>query len=315
MSDIKTLYGGDVQLKFSEGNHRYTVSTDGGKVWDIKKGVTTILGATLNKPALMLWPLNEAMKSLGARMVCTDQEKQIWEWTLDNDIVVNTIKIQAAATAHRKRSDKGKDVGHLAHSLVEDYLNAQLNSTSAGNTLTDDKQALAAFRAFKGWFEATQPKVLGVEQIVFSRENDVAGTFDCLLEIDGKVVLGDLKTTNASRDAPQGVYPEMFLQLGAYAQAYLEEKRAVFTYEAEGTKWDWQGFASYTSTTRADKKAGAILDDLAIINAGKTGDLNVVYASELGLSVQDCIDAWLRVLNTYKFLQPLSKQIKERGKK
>ena len=37
------------------------------------------------------------------------------------------------------------------------------------------------------------------------------------------MILGDIKTTNASRQAPLGVYPEMFLQLGAYANAHLEE--------------------------------------------------------------------------------------------
>lgn len=128
MSKIVEMYGGDVLLRFQEGNHRYDVSVDGGKVWDIKKGVTTVLGVVLNKPALMLWPLNEAMKSLGAKMVCTDQETQKWEWVLDGEVVVNTIKIQAAATAHRRKSDKGKDSGHAVHSLVEEFLRKEMEN-------------------------------------------------------------------------------------------------------------------------------------------------------------------------------------------
>ena len=141
-----------------------------------------------------------------------------------------------------------------------------------------------SFNAFVKWYrQQSSIKPLGVEQIVYSKKHDVAGTFDCLLEIDGKTVLCDLKTTNPSRDAPLGVYPEMFLQLGAYAQMYKEE-------------------------------SGKEPHDLAIINASKTGELNVVYASELGLSVQDCIDAWVRVLDTWKFLRPLSRKLKERKK-
>lgn len=126
MSDLRRLYNGQVLLRFESSSHRYTVSTDGGTFWDTKTGVTTILSAVLNKPALLLWPLNEAMKSLGARMICTDQEKQIWEWVIDGEVVINTIKIQAAATAHRKRSDKGKGSGHAVHSLVEEFLRKEM---------------------------------------------------------------------------------------------------------------------------------------------------------------------------------------------
>lgn len=282
MSVIKELYDGQVLLRFSEGTHRYDVSVDGGKTWDIKQGVTTTLGKVLAKPALLLWPLNEAMKSLGAKMVCTDQEKQIWEWTLDSEVVVNTIKIQAAATAHRKKSDTGKSTGHETHALIENYLRSIGGLQEGAMTAEFSPQSLKAFNAFQKWYESqTSISIIEVERILFSRKYDIAGTTDAILKIDGKTVLTDWKTTNASRDAPLGIYSEAYLQLGAYAQAYIEE-------------------------------TGLKLDDLAIGNASKTGEFNIIYASELGLSVEDCIKAWLRVLGTFRFLQPLAKQLKEK---
>lgn len=169
-----------------------------------------------------------------------------------------------------------------------------------------------SFNAFVKWYRSLpNVKPLGVEQIVFSRKYDVAGTFDCLLEIDGKVVLCDLKTTNISRDAPLGVYPEMYLQLGAYAQAYIEERGPRVYLDGVEVKVEPGGIIEYKGKHPV-VTPHILIDDLAIINAGKTGNLNVVYASELGLSVEDCIKAWLRVLGTFRFLQPLAKQIKER---
>jgi hypothetical protein len=141
-------------------------------------------------------------------------------------------------------------------------------------------QANKAFTAFKEWY-TSQPKIkpLSVEQICYSKHFDFAGTWDGMFEIDGKVILYDLKTTNASRTAPLGIYPEMFLQLGGYSFAHREE----FPLEN--------------------------IDDLMIVRIGKDGILNTLKASEIGLSVEDCENRFIDLLKIYKFMTPLAKQL------
>src|SRR5258706_9744366 len=83
--------------------------------------------------------------------------------------------------------------------------------------------ATNAFGAFVTLFSTVRPGILASEQVIFSPTYRYAGTYDALLEIDGKRYIVDFKTTNAGRKAPQGIYPEYFIQLGAYALAREEE--------------------------------------------------------------------------------------------
>lgn len=144
-------------------------------------------------------------------------------------------------------------------------------------------EAAKAFEAFKKWYKS-QPsiKVLAVEEICYSKNHDYAGTWDGMMELEGKVILFDLKTNNASQTAPLGVYPEHFLQLGAYSLAHLEENPL------------------------------ETIDDLCIIRVGKDGKLNTLRSSELGLSIKQCQEAFIAALNIYKFMTPLSKQLREK---
>lgn len=276
----RQLYGGDIELIFSPNSrNRYLVNmADGTTVYP--PGVTTILSKVLAKEALMMWPLNMATN-----------------WLKDNCLnqVLTELHLEEARRAHVKKSDKGKDVGTEVHEAIEQILNITARTGQYEKTdivEVQSPEAEKALKAFRNWLLDTAPRVLAAEEIVYSLQHHYSGTFDALLEIDGKVVLADVKTTNASKDAPLGIYPEYFLQLGAYSLAYTENERC----------------------TNGDDMWGEIanpIDDIMVINASKTGKLSTLRASELGLSVCNCEDAWMDVLRTYKFLEPLKRQIKE----
>lgn len=255
------LYDSSVTVAFNNNaRNRYMVTI--GEESHSPVGVTTILNKVLAKEALMLWPLNLAinyLKTVNPSGILTDTD---WNEMLE-----------VASKLHTVRSDKGKDIGTLVHQAIETYLKE--------GEVVAEPDAVKPVVAFVDWFEGQKIKVLGVEQITYSKEHDYCGTFDCLLEIDGKAVLCDIKTSNASRTAPLGIYPEHFLQLGAYSKAFSEEL------------------------------PGKKIDDLMIINCSKTGVLSTLKASEVGLSVKECEDAWLNVLRTYRFLEPLKRTIKE----
>ena len=249
-----SLYNDTITIHFNpDSRNRYTLETGGTPV-----GVTTILGS-LAKPGLALWPMYEALD---------------WLKNKPEDY-------EGAEKAYLIKSDKGKDVGTEVHSAIELYLAGE--PYPLGNKLSElSKEAFGAYEAFRGWFNQTKPKVLATEQIIYSKELDYAGTFDALMDIDSQVVLVDIKTTNTSRSAPLGIYPEYLLQLGAYALAHHEE------------------FPEQR------------IDDLMIVRVGKDGVLNVLRASELGLKVSELENTFKQLVGVYKFLKPLEIKLKER---
>jgi hypothetical protein len=248
------LYGGQINIEFNNlARNRYVVMEDGHS----PVGVTSLL-QILNKPALMTWPMFEAIAYLK----------------------INVGDYEGAAKAYLTKSDKGKDVGTEVHKAIELYLGGK--PYPLGNQLYGlSKEAFGAYEAFKNWFNLVKPKVLATEQIIYSKQCDYAGTYDALLEIDGQVVLCDVKTTNASRTAPLGIYPEYFLQLGAYALAHHEENP-----EQQ-------------------------IDDVMIIRVGKDGVLNTLRASELGFKLSYLEDTFKQLVQVYRMVTPLSKQLSE----
>jgi len=179
-----------------------------------------------------------------------------------------------------KRADQGKDIGSLVHSMVEHYLKSSIEGTSRPEPLDfsdvdpkDMKMAQKAFMSFKKWWSGLSNRsVMAVERPIYSRQMKYAGTFDLLVEIDGKTYLLDLKTTNASKKAPLGVYAENFLQLGGYSHALTEEQ-------------------------------GTLIDDVGIIRVGKDGKLHIVTAKDLGFTVEACERAFAFAVRLHDFLE------------
>jgi hypothetical protein len=222
------------------------------------KGVTTILGATLSKD-LMDWAVSCAMIYLEAKIP-----------------VVTKADLEVAAVEYVRLRDAGGSTGSEAHELVETFLKE--GSVNIGEASQEAKNALSAFMR---WHENVKPKVLATEENIYSAEFNFAGTYDALMEMDGKVYLCDMKTSNISRKAPQGIYAEYFVQMGAYALAHNEQR----DYEL--------------------KNGGSKLvqiDDLMVISAKKNGALDVVRASDLGLSVADCEELFRKVIGIYRFM-------------
>lgn len=232
------------------------------KVNDVLKptGVTTILGQTLAKD-LMDWAVSCAIDYLKERVP-----------------VVTVADLEVAAKEYTRKRDSGAGTGTEAHALVETFL----KGNKPDKTGTYSVEAINAYNAFVKWFAETQPEVLNVEEVVYSQKYEYAGTYDCMLRIDGKNYLCDLKTTNASRKAPKGVYAENFTQLGAYAGAHEEQRQ-------------WE-----------EENGGSTLvkiDDLMVISAKKNGAMDIITASDLELTVEECTDRFNDIVGIFKFMK------------
>lgn len=213
--------------------------------------------------------------------------KDLMQWAADCAVeylreklpVITEQDLVEATKAYTVKRDAGGSTGSEAHALVEAYLKGTKTAASAGAS----PEAVNAFSAFKQWFEAAKPEVLNVEEVIYSREFKYAGTYDCMLKIDGKTYLCDLKTTNVSRKAPNGVYAENFIQLGAYAAAHEEQRKV-------------------------DKDLPKI-DGLMVISAKKNGKLDIATENSVGLGLEDCMTMFKRVFNLYQFMQYTTKQL------
>lgn len=139
----------------------------------------------------------------------------------------------------------------------------------------DVKQASAAFEQFTAWWNTARPVLVGTEELVYSKEHNIAGTYDGLIRIDGKLVLCDWKTSNASTSkaaaSPEGVYYSYMIQSAIYALAHME-------------------------------MGGDAIEDLLIVSARKDGGFSLVYASELGLSMADLLDWAKAVITCFQFI-------------
>lgn len=233
------------------------------------KGVTTILGKVLAKD-FVGWALD-----------CME------DYLTEKLPVITAEDLKEGKLESTRRRDSGAGTGSEAHALVEHFLKAKVAGQEPA-VASGTPEALNAYNAFVKWFETAKPEVIGVEEVIYSEEYGYAGTYDCMLKINGKVYLCDLKTTNSSRQAPQGIYPEYFIQLGAYALAHDEQRQ-------------WEH--AKTGTTLLP------IEGLMVISCKKNGKLDIMTEEEIGLTLNDCKAMFKKVINLYTFLDFVGKKL------
>lgn len=309
----KEFYNGEVLVTYLDKAHRYYVQDkqpDGS--WGKKtlvKGVTTIKDGTLEKKGLMTWPMGLALSELfgfynfkneeGEKMLGFSQKNgggTLWDGdnlhAFSKEHVLPLVK--SASEAWMRKKKQGADIGSIVHDAIEQYITgtpfeitlerykegqefetpedeAVWDKTAAGEVA----MANLAFEQFKKWWEANKPEIIGTEELIYSRKNGFCGTYDLHALIAGRRVRADYKTSNASSSreaaAPQGVYYDFFVQLGGYEAAAQE---------------------------MGEKPS----DDLLVVSARKDGSFDTIFASDVGLTVQDCVDWWNSVCVAYKLM-------------
>lgn len=201
-SERYELYGGQVVLVFEPGRHTYHAEIDGQKNRCVS--VTGITGI-LNKPALVYWSANVGAEA-AAELLTPGM-------TIDE---INKAEIcQAIRSAHRQKASTTADIGTQVHEWIEAYIDSSfgLCDSPADPVNEHIKNSVNQFLA---WEEENEVEWLVAEQRIYSRKYGYAGTMDSEAIVKGKFTLVDLKTGS-------GIYPEMFMQVAAYAKARQEE--------------------------------------------------------------------------------------------
>lgn len=180
--------------------HKYEL--DGKEV----KGVTTLLGGGMPKPALPYW---------AAKMVA--------EYVADNFNNLDTFlsRDREAAIKHMKmvpwtERDKAAARGTDVHAIAETIIHGGSSEVNA--------EIVDYVNGYVSWLDAWEVVPVLTEKTIANRTHWYAGTFDAILTFKsgpyaGKTYMCDWKTSKA-------VYGEMAMQLVAYAKAefYLDEE-------------------------------------------------------------------------------------------
>lgn len=103
--------------------------------------------------------------------------------------------IQNAKNAWRRTRDSAAEKGTSAHFYIEEYV-----KTGAALALPDDKEIVNCLDNFFKWEKKYNVKWLASEIQVGSLKYVFAGILDALIEIDGKIVLLDYKTSSSIKD-------------------------------------------------------------------------------------------------------------------
>lgn len=327
----KVLYNGKVKIDYKDKAHRYyarmrenwELPVEDAKAWGkimYPKGTTTLLGDTLEKKGLMQWPKNVALRELfGFYAGFTgDNGKEIpagfskgvgtmWKENLIMGISAEDALplIESAAKGWQRKQKKGADIGSVVHDAIEhfvtnqpfdiaeqylwnikecEYETEEAREEAIKEMPEDVAMATQAFLQFQIWWEKMNPELLGAEDLVYSLEHNICGTFDGLIKIDNKTILCDWKTSNAYKDAPEGVSYDYFIQSAIYAMAWME-------------------------------MGNDPIDDLMIVSCRKDGQFSTVSASELGFTVQECINWAKAVIVCYRAAEKAKVALLERAPK
>jgi hypothetical protein len=308
------------------------------------KGTTTLLGDTLEKKGLMTWPLGLAMRELFGFYNFTNDEGEkmtgfskdigtLWEdgklLHIDQETVLPIVK--SASEAWQRKQKKGADIGSIVHDAIEHYIKEEpfdiheqynwaikeawplpepgeedLWETERNKAFDeaplDVEMATKAFLRFERWWLTVRPILHGAEDLLLSVSHKplIVGTYDADLGVPiehhprpemfkGKTHVRcttDWKTSNASKSkeaaAPEGVYYSYFIQ-----DAIYEMMRREMGLEPA--------------------------DDLLVVSARKDGEFSLIYASELGLTVDECLGWAEAVILCHRLMDKSKKALLAHG--
>lgn len=203
---------------------------DDARLWS----VTTLIGV-LDKPALLYWAAEQtalaaiaSAKSLPARV--------------EEDGVETTVKwLRDARFRKPKDALSATALGTVAHRCFELWslegvrptpaeveqlvaMEGGAHFTKAGVKGEAATLAKMLDQFDRGWLQRFSPSYEATEVTVFNPDFGYAGTLDTIVSVDGRLLIGDYKTSRKSVDGQgkaTGPYPEVALQLAAYRHAPL----------------------------------------------------------------------------------------------
>lgn len=209
--------------KFSEGKHIHTFKGEP------LMGTTTLIHTVL-PPQLTWWASGMALKGLGwqnPKYVKTEERIDAIEaWMEENrEKFTNPIlwdeHLQLCYRAHDDNKKEAGEGGTIIHNDIEIAIKEAI--TNNLGHLREEEYSNEAVERFAQWGRGK--RFIYSEVHVFSEFLWLGGIVDLVYEDDGKLYIGDIKTSKS-------IYPSHFIQEGLYD---LQQGENGF-YDAEGNK-------------------------------------------------------------------------------
>ena len=194
--------------RFNKERHLHQILI--GEDWKNLTGCTTIL-SVLAKPALIQWAANQAVDYIKESLCPGWDNTKSWKWL--KETIEKTF--EEARKAHTKRKEKSGDYGTKVHEGIELVILRAIQDNK-GYIKKKEKSDEKSVQNFIDWAVSNKVKFLDTEKNVYSEKLFLGGIIDLVCEIDGKVWIGDIKTSKS------GIYPENFAQIAGY-QLMLQE--------------------------------------------------------------------------------------------
>lgn len=200
-----TLYGGEVKVKFYPNSHTYKVTDEKyGLVDQRVKGVTTYIGIKDKSAPLVSW----ATELAGTYLLDL----------LESGEAITPEHIAKSMGLHTEKKEEAADIGTRTHEWCEYFIKHQLGRPGYEKEpeLPTDQAMLLGVDSFLEFITQHNVEFINSERIVYSRKNQYIGTMDFEAIVDGKMAVGDFKTSN-------GLYNSVLQQMSAYQAAAEEE--------------------------------------------------------------------------------------------
>jgi len=189
--------------------------------------VTTIIGKTLAKPALVGWTYRETRDYIsGAVSTLVDlgtDPADIVDCLADSDWLEEYLK------SNRLRpQDTTKDAmerGHIGHALLEHLGSAYLEedeetAQKVAQEALNSETSSGWDKGIAAWWLDRNPRVVASEKVLVSLKHGFCGSVDLIWRNDKEqLIVTDLKT----RGVGKGVYESDHIQCGAYKLAWEEQ--------------------------------------------------------------------------------------------
>lgn len=217
--------------------------------------------------------------------------------------------VVSASENHNRKKKKGADIGSVVHDAIEHFIKQlpfdiaeqylwsikdneyefEADRVEALEKFEEDvKCATLAYEQFVKWWTETSPVLHGAEDLLYSIKHHVCGTYDGDISIQAQHhpvfhnlgqelirVTADWKTSKASTSEaagmPEGINYTYFIQSAIYEIIRRE-----------------MGYPP--------------ADDLLVVSCRKDGGFTLLYASELGFTVGDCIQWAEAVIFCHKMM-------------
>jgi hypothetical protein len=201
---------------------------------------------------------------------------------------IEEIVMKAKGAPMRKFKDAGLS-GTDIHALCEKYIKHCISEHKGEAWLDGTYQAVPQVENFMNWAWENEVKFLFSEEPIYSKEWMNCGTVDFICEIDGKILIGDIKTNGDKRR-----YGGKMIK-GKWVEDLNKPQSDIHV----PALWQTACYGKM-ATEEGARKLIDKFDGVCIVNIKKSGEFDEKLDTRYDYAIDSLIRAYEHVLGLYK---------------